>query len=78
MRFTSHINAASTVTVVPRIRICVTLITAPATLIGSVGSSSGKGLGLGFQMIIANVCNSRLTPIAVINGASRGALRNGR
>jgi hypothetical protein len=33
---------------------------------------------LGFQMIIASVCSSRLTPMAVISGASRGALRSGR
>jgi hypothetical protein len=29
-------------------------------------------------MIIASVCSSRLIPIAVISGASLGALRSGR
>ena len=35
-------------------------------------------MGFGFQMIIATVCSSRLIPIAVISGASRGAVRSGR
>ena len=54
------------------------LITAPRIWNGSLGSSSGNDLKSGFQMIIASVCSSRLMPIAVINGASRGALRSGR
>ena len=33
---------------------------------------------MGFQMIMASVCNKMETPMAVINGASFGALRRGR
>ena len=53
-------------------------MTAPPMWKGSLGSRIGKDLTVGFQMIIASVCSSRLTPIAVISGASRGALRSGR
>ncbi len=41
VRCTSHSRPLSITTVVPRMRSCVTLITAPPIGIGSVGSSSG-------------------------------------
>ena len=46
--------------------------------IGSEGSNSGKIMGLRDQMIMASVWRMIETPIAVISGASRGALRSGR
>ena len=46
--------------------------------IGSDGSSCGKVSGLRDQIIIASVCRMMETPIAVISGASLGALRSGR
>ena len=67
------------------ITISVIEITAPGvvsvaliTLSGSVGNSCGNGSGLRDQIIIASVCSRIDTPIAVISGARRGALRNGR
>ncbi len=78
VRCTRYIRLARMTTVRPRIRHCTTLITGPPRSIGSFGNRIGYGLGLGFQTIIASVCNSRLMPIAVISGASRGALRSGR
>ncbi len=76
--FTRNSRPPRITTVVTRITICVTVITAPPMWIGSAGSSCGKGLGFGFQMIIASVCSSSDMPIAVISGASLGALRSGR
>jgi hypothetical protein len=46
--------------------------------IGAEGSSCGKVSGLRDQIIIPTVCRMMETPIAVISGASRGALRSGR
>ena len=54
------------------------LMTAPPMWNGSLGSRIGNDLEFGFQMIIASVCSSRLMPMAVMSGASRGALRSGR
>ena len=38
----------------------------------------GKAIGLRLQMIIARCCRMIESPIAVMSGASRGALRSGR
>jgi len=46
--------------------------------IGLEGSSCGKVSGLRDQIIIASVCSTIDTPMAVISGARRGALRSGR
>ena len=53
-------------------------ITAPPIMIGSDGSSCGNGSGLRPQIIMAKVCSRIDTPIAVIRGARRGALRRRR
>jgi len=50
-------------------------ISAPMMCRGSVGISCGNGIGLRPQIIIASVCKRMETPIAVISGARRGALR---
>ncbi len=64
--------------VVTRIMICTTVMTGPPRSNGTEGSRIGKGLGLGFQTIMASVCSSSDMPMAVISGARRGALRSGR
>ena len=57
---------------------CVCEITAPPMLMGSVDSNCGKGKGLRVQIIMAKVCSRMETPMAVIRGARRGALRRRR
>ena len=76
--FTRNISPTSVTTVSTRIRICTVLMTAPPMLYSLASSRIGNGFGLGFQMIMASVCSSSDTPIAVISGARRGALRSGR
>ena len=55
-------------------------IMAPPIMIGSLDSSCGNGSGLRPQNGIAmtNVCSRIETPMAVIRGARRGALRRRR
>jgi len=64
--------------VAARMNTCVTEMTAPPISNGSRDSTDGYDLGLGFQIIIANVCNSSDMPMAVMSGANLGELRNGR
>ncbi|MCY1548204.1 hypothetical protein D9M68_843000 [compost metagenome] len=78
VRLTSHMRNASVMTVVARMVICVTEITAPPNSIGSRERVEGYDFGFGAQMIMAKVCNSSDMPMAVIRGASRGELRSGR
>ena len=61
-----------------RISICLGASKAGPISIGLVGSRSGKTIGFGFQMIIARVWITIDRPMAVISGASLGALRSGR
>ena len=56
----------------------VVVSVAPKNSIGRSSSSVGKVRKLRPHTIIANVCSRIETPIAVINGARRGALRSGR
>ena len=53
-------------------------IRAPAMLTGVEGMICGNGSGLRPQIIMAKVCSRIDTPMAVISGARRGALRSGR
>jgi len=54
------------------------LIEAPPTAMVRVGRICGKERYSLPQIIIARFCSSIDTPIAVISGASLGALRSGR
>ena len=78
VRFTSRCRPIIITAATTRIRICLGASNAPKMSIESVGSRSGNGRGRGCQMIIAIISTTIDTPMAVINGASRGALRNGR
>jgi len=75
---TTHISTASEMAVTPKIMICVGVMTAPPMSMGSAGSKVGKALWLGFQMIMAKVCNKMDMPMAVMRGANLGAPRKGR
>ena len=46
--------------------------------LGMLEQPDAPDLGLGFHKIIATVCSNSDMPMAVIKGASRGELRNGR
>ena len=58
--------------------ICTPVMVAPAISNVSVGMICGNAIGLRLQISIATCCRMIETPIAVISGASRGALRKGR
>ena len=64
------------------ITICTLVIVAPpsvpVTWYGTTVMICGNGIGLRLQMIIARCCRMIDRPMAVISGASRGAVRSGR
>ena len=61
---------------------CTLVIVAPFGLsvrwIGVTVMICGNAIGLRLQMIIARCCRMIDRPMAVMSGASRGALRSGR
>ncbi|MCY1308245.1 hypothetical protein D9M68_925790 [compost metagenome] len=80
VRLTSASRPDMTITARPMMTISLPVIVAPVVpmSIGSDGSSCGKVSGLRDQISMPIVCRMMDTPIAVISGASRGALRKGR
>ena len=78
VRYTSSASPAIMAKHRPRMASCTPVMVAPNTVKVVSGMICGNAITFRLQTSIARCCRMIETPIAVISGARRGALRSGR